>query len=76
MATRCISLINRKLRVENISEHLVKLDSGYPENGTQADEKGAKGAKMGEPLAIKAVFVLLLLSAIVKLVGTRFRTQD
>ena len=54
----------------------VKLDSGYPKNGTRGDEKGRQGAIIGEPLAIKAVFVLLHLSAIVKLVGTRFRTQD
>ena len=38
-------------------------------------KKGAKGAKIGEPLAIKAVTPLLLLSAIVKLVGTRFQNS-
>jgi len=56
--------------------YLVKLESGFPKTAPEGMKKGAKGAKMGEPLAIKAVAILLHSSAIVKLVGTSFRTPD
>ncbi len=62
------------MRGEYLFFHLVKPDSGYPKTAPKGMKNGAKGAKMVLPLAIKAVTVLLLLSAIVKLVGTRFQT--
>ena len=51
----------------------MKLESGFLKTAPNGMKNGAEGGMMGEPLAMKAVAILLHSSAIVKLAGSRFR---
>ena len=72
----CILLMVNGLCVENIFERLVIWDFWFPKTAPVGMKEGAERAKMGEPQMIGAVTLLLLASAILKLFGTQFGTQD